>query len=58
MTTCKTVVTSQANRRSGTEWQYPQEVRPAMPDSQLWKTDKARAFDAGVEWFLAVSRSA
>lgn len=32
--------------------------RPAMPDERLWKTDKARAFEAGVRWFLAVSRAA
>ena len=31
---------------------------PAKPDQRLWKTDKARAFEAGVRWFLAVSRAA
>ncbi len=31
---------------------------PAKPDRQLWKTDKAKAFEAGVRWFLAVSRAA
>ena len=31
---------------------------PAKPDKDLWKTDRARAFEAGVRWFLAVSRSA
>ena len=34
------------------------EPRPAMPDKQLWKTDKARAFEAGIQWFIAVSRAA
>jgi hypothetical protein len=34
------------------------ESLPPKPDKQLWKTDKARAFEAGVQWFLAVSRSA
>ena len=31
---------------------------PPKPDKQLWKTDKVRAFEAGVQWFLAVSRAA
>jgi hypothetical protein len=31
---------------------------PAKPDRQLWKTDRAKAFEAGVRWFLAVSRAA
>jgi hypothetical protein len=31
---------------------------PAKPDRLLWKTDKAKAFEAGVQWFLAVSRAA
>ena len=34
------------------------EVLLAKPDWQLWKTDKAKAFEAGVRWFLAVSRAA
>ena len=34
------------------------EVRPAMPDERLWKTDNERAFEAAIEWFLAVSRTA
>ena len=33
-------------------------VIPAKPDKQLWKTDKDKAFEAGVRWFLAVSRAA
>ncbi len=33
-------------------------VRPAMPDKRLWKADKALAFEAGIKWFLAVSRAA
>ncbi len=31
---------------------------PAKPDRRLWKSDKAKAFEAGVRWFLAVSRAA
>jgi hypothetical protein len=31
---------------------------PARPDRRLWKTDADKAFEAGVRWFLAVSRSA
>lgn len=31
---------------------------PTKPDQQLWKTDNAKAFEAGVRWFLAVSRAA
>jgi hypothetical protein len=31
---------------------------PQPPDRRLWKTDSARAFEAGVQWFLAVSRAA
>jgi hypothetical protein len=31
---------------------------PPKPDERLWGTDEARAFEAGVRWFLAVSRSA
>lgn len=34
------------------------DVLPPKPDEQLWKTEKARAFEAGVRWFLAVSRNA
>jgi hypothetical protein len=34
------------------------EVLPPMPDKQLWKADKAGGFEAGVQWFLAVSRNA
>jgi hypothetical protein len=33
-------------------------ARPEKPDPRLWKTDKAKAFEAGVRWFLAVSRNA
>ena len=32
--------------------------RPSKPDAQLWKTDKDKAFEAGVQWFLAASRAA
>lgn len=31
---------------------------PPKPDKRLWEADKARAFEAGVRWFLAVSRAA
>ncbi|QEL15067.1 hypothetical protein [Limnoglobus roseus] len=31
---------------------------PAKPDKQQWKTDKTRAFEASVRWFLSVSRAA
>jgi hypothetical protein len=34
------------------------EVTPRKPDQQLWKTDEERAFEAGLQWFLAVSRTA
>ncbi|VTT98850.1 unnamed protein product [Gemmataceae bacterium] len=33
-------------------------ARPEKPAQQLWKTDKAKAFEAGLRWFLAVSRNA
>lgn len=33
-------------------------VLPPKPDERLWKADEARAFEAGVRWFLAVSRAA
>ena len=58
MTTCKPVPAAKTSRRIGSDRQDRQEVRPAVPDSQIWKTDKARAFEAGVRWFLAVSRIA
>jgi hypothetical protein len=34
------------------------EVLPPKPDTQLWKTDKARALEVGARWFLEVSRNA
>jgi hypothetical protein len=34
------------------------EAVPAKPDRRLWKSDNERAFEAGVRWFLAVSRAA
>jgi hypothetical protein len=34
------------------------QISPAKPDKQLWKTDKDKAFEAGVQWFLSVSRNA
>jgi hypothetical protein len=38
--------------------QHQDEVIPVKPDEQLWKRDEERAFEAGVRWFLAVSRTA
>jgi hypothetical protein len=35
-----------------------QQTCPAKPDKQLWETDEDKAFEAGVKWFLAVSRTA
>jgi hypothetical protein len=31
---------------------------PTQPGQPLWNSDKAKAFEAGVRWFLAVSRAA
>jgi hypothetical protein len=31
---------------------------PPKPDKRLWEKDPAEAFEAGVRWFLAVSRVA
>ena len=33
-------------------------ARPSAPCRQLWEQDAERAFEAGVQWFLAVSRAA
>jgi hypothetical protein len=33
-------------------------ARPTVPCRQLWEQDAERAFEAGVQWFLAVSRAA
>ena len=33
-------------------------ARRDKPDQQVWTTDKAKAFEAGLRWFLAVSRNA
>ena len=55
MTTCKPAP-RQTRRPVRTELRT--EVLPPRPDKSLWKTDKARAFEAGVRWFLAVSRNA
>ena len=55
MTACqpapKTSTTKPRSRASA------HQERPAMPDKQLWKTDKTRAFEIGVQWFLALSRA-
>jgi hypothetical protein len=34
------------------------EVLPPKPDKRLWVMDQALAFEAGVRWFLAMSRNA
>jgi hypothetical protein len=34
------------------------EAVPSKPGKHLWEADRARAFEAGVRWFLAVSRGA
>ena len=31
---------------------------PTRPDVRLWEVDRAKAFEAAVRWFLAVSRGA
>jgi hypothetical protein len=49
--------TDKSNNRSRAR-QHEIDVTPAQPDKQLWKTDEKRAFEAGVQWFLAVSRTA
>ena len=47
--------TARLNRRVRKSARKP---LPAKPAGQLWKTDEERAFEAGVRWFLAVSRAA
>ncbi len=34
------------------------EEGPAKPDKQMWKTDKDRAYEASMKWFLSVSQTA
>jgi len=57
MTACKPAP-AKTSRREGTHRKDRREVRPEKPDRRLWEADKARAFEAGVQWFLAVSRAA
>jgi len=51
MATCTAPRKKQLPVRGG----HRTEVLPPRPDKQLWKADKAGAFEAGVRWFLAVS---
>ncbi len=53
MTTCKP-----APRETTRPTRSRVEPLPPRPDRRLWETDRDRAFDAGVRWFLAVSRVA
>jgi hypothetical protein len=57
MTACKPAPARKATRRVRRE--RPRvEPLPPRPDRRLWGADRARAFEAGVRWFLAVSRAA
>lgn len=59
MTACKPAPAARLSRPSpAPAWETRRKQRPELPDRQLWKTDNARAFEAGVRWFLAVSRAA
>ena len=55
--TAATLTRPNARPTSKSEKASPKAL-PAKPDRQLWKTDNARAFEAGVRWFLAMSRAA
>jgi hypothetical protein len=56
MTACKPVLGTSQQSRSGR--QDRQVVVPPLPDPRLWKTDRDRAFEAGVRWFLAIASTA
>jgi hypothetical protein len=56
MTTCKTRYGKHRQVRNDTIRR--DENVPLKPDRRLWETDKERAFEAGVRWFLALSRNA
>jgi hypothetical protein len=58
MTASKSTPARKTQRPARNDMQSRHEDRLAPPDRQLWETDKARAFEAGVRWFLAVSRTA
>ena len=58
MTACKPAPARQTTRRPRPARETRTEVLPPVPDKRLWETDKARAFEAGVQWFLAVSAAA
>jgi hypothetical protein len=51
MTTCKPAP-RKTTRPARTE------AIPPKPERRLWEADAGRAFEAGVRWFLAVSRAA
>jgi hypothetical protein len=44
--------------RPNTQSATRQQTCPVKPDKQLWEADEDKAFEAGVQWFLAVSRKA
>jgi hypothetical protein len=58
MTASKSAPARQTQRPVRNDMQSRHEDHLAPPDRQLWETDKVRAFEAGVQWFLAVSRAA
>jgi hypothetical protein len=58
MTASKPAPARQTQRPARNDMQSRGSDPLAPPDRQLWETDKARAFEAGVRWFLAVSRAA
>jgi hypothetical protein len=56
MTTC--IPARKTPRPSGSDRPERPADLPPRPDKRLWEADKAGAFEAGVRWFLAVSRGA
>jgi hypothetical protein len=59
MTACKPAHAAKLSHPSPAVAREPRrDARPEKPDKQLWETDRARAFEAAVRWFLAVSRAA
>ena len=58
MTACKPAPDSKASRPVRSDRFSRTDALPPVPDKRLWETDEARAFEAGVPWFLAVSRAA
>ena len=57
MTTCKPAP-RQTHRPAHGDRATRTAALPPVPDRRLWETDRGRAFEAGVRWFLAVSRAA